>query len=81
MPRAACTLLLLLHASLAVLLPPLPTYAMHKPRGVLSAASDADPWRRTLTEYVMAAAATRRSSIGGGTAATSSGGGKAKVDA
>mmetsp|Transcript_73233 Transcript_73233/g.194619 ORF Transcript_73233/g.194619 Transcript_73233/m.194619 type:complete len:241 (+) Transcript_73233:28-750(+) len=51
-PRAACTLLLLLHASLAVLLPPLPTYAMHKPRGVLSAASDADPWRRTLTDVM-----------------------------
>ena len=31
------------------------TYAIHKPRGVLSAASDADPDRRTLTDVMIAA--------------------------
>ena len=42
-------------------LPPLPaectavTYAIHKPRGVLSAARDANPRRRTLTDVMVAA--------------------------
>ena len=48
-------------STLATRLPPLPpecsavTYAIHKPRGVLSAARDANPHRRTLTDVMVAA--------------------------
>ena len=47
--------------TLATRLPPLPpecsavTYAIHKPRGVLSAARDANPHRRTLTDVMLTA--------------------------
>ena len=54
-------LLMLAFSALATRLPPLPpecsaiTSAIHKPRGVLSAAKDANPHRRTLTDVMLAA--------------------------
>ena len=36
-----------------------PTYALYKPRGVLSAASDSNPNRRTLTDVMLAAGVDR----------------------
>ena len=58
-PKMALAVLALL--TLATRLPPLPpecsavTYAIHKPRGVLSAARDANPHRRTLTDVMVTA--------------------------
>ena len=58
-PKMALAVLALL--TLATRLPPLPpecsavTYAIHKPRGVLSAARDANPHRRTLTDVMLTA--------------------------
>ena len=46
---SALTLVLCAHRVTAI------TYAIHKPRNVLSAASDANPNRRTLTDVMIAA--------------------------